>query len=147
MEIYSPGRRETLHTCFPFVLDDGRTGYAPENSQPGDIICQFTGCEVAAVLRERHGRYDIIGRAFVRVSPAHSGALGWCADDLLYFNLDIVTLQQLTATTDPILTRQAYFPITARWKLPPKVRSYYDMVLYFKDGLMIDSIWSEIYCL
>jgi hypothetical protein len=103
IRIYRPGKEEAIHTCLPFTMDDNRTGYAPTNAQTGDVICQFAGSEVVAVLRElQNGRYDIIGRAFVEFASSKLET-GKCEkEDEIKLKLDIVTLQQLTSATDPV---------------------------------------------
>jgi hypothetical protein len=104
IRIYRPGKEEAIHTCLPFTMDDNRTGYVPTNAQTGDVICQFAGSEVVVVLRElQNGRYDIIGRAFVEFASwgLKTGKCG--KEDEITFKLDVVTLQQLTSATDPVL--------------------------------------------
>jgi hypothetical protein len=97
-------------------MDNDQTGYAPTNALPGDLICQFLGCDVAAVLRQREGGFDIIGRALLaktteeRVDknaqpwskkynyavPDYGASFDWNPESAMYLYLDIVTLQQLT---------------------------------------------------
>jgi len=93
-----------------------QTGYAPTNTLPGDYICQFLGCDVAAVLRPREGGFNIIGRAILAkiadesesedilpwtkhysyAVPDYYSDFSWGPNRALYLYLDIVTLQQLT---------------------------------------------------
>jgi len=106
----------TAHKCLPFLMDNDQTGYAPTNALPGDFICQFLGCDVAAVLRQREGGFDIIGRALVAKTfeeredknaqpwskkysysvPDYGESFDWNPSRAMYLYLDIVTLQQLT---------------------------------------------------
>jgi hypothetical protein len=94
-----------------------QTGYAPTNTLPGDYICQFLGCDIAAVLRPRERRFDIIGRAILAKQPGerededilpwtkrypyavpdYYSSFNWGPNRVLYLYLDMVTLQQLTA--------------------------------------------------
>lgn len=97
-------------------MDNGQTGYVPMNARIGDWICQFLGCDVAAVLRERPGGYDIVGRALVDKSvaelqgnaeswtkkysysvPDFGSTFTWTPEQAMYLYLDMATLQQLTA--------------------------------------------------
>jgi Heterokaryon incompatibility protein (HET) len=99
-----------------FLLDNGRTGYAPYNSLPGDMIVQFLGCDVAAVARRgRDSRVlDIVGKALVEKGkkeereaepwarkykwgvPDYGESFSWREDQAVWFWLDVVTLQYLT---------------------------------------------------
>ena len=113
-EIYRPGRDETIHTCLPFTADDNRTGYVPTNAQIGDTICQFPNSEIAVVLRElQDGRYDIIGRAFVENASSSLGPIVGYFPTEIGFEVDVITLQQLTAATDPVLIMPGR-PLTSR---------------------------------
>lgn len=114
-KIFRPSKNETIHTCLPFTTDDNRTGYAPPNAQLRDTICQFPDSEIVAVLREQQdGRYEIIGRAFVE--NASSSGFGPVVGGFwreIGFEVDVVTLQQLTAATDPVLIMPGR-PLTSR---------------------------------
>jgi hypothetical protein len=97
-----------------FWLDNGRSGYAPYNALVGDVICQFLGCDVAAVLRRNGQVYDIVGKALVSKSsqehrdaepwakkytyavPDYGQTFTWTPEQALYLYLDVVTLQCLT---------------------------------------------------
>jgi hypothetical protein len=73
-QIYRPCKDETTHTCLPSSTDDNRTGYVPPNAEIRDTICQFPDSKIAVVLRElQDGRYDIIGRAFVKNASSSLG--------------------------------------------------------------------------
>jgi hypothetical protein len=112
--IYRPGKDETIHTCLPFTMDNNRTGYVPTNAQIGDTVCQFPDSEIAVVLRElQDGRYDIIGRAFVENASSSLGPVAGCFSKEIGFDMDVVTLQQLTAATDPVLIMPGR-PLTSR---------------------------------
>ncbi|TVY81444.1 Heterokaryon incompatibility protein 6 OR allele [Lachnellula suecica] len=102
--------------CVPILLDNDLTGYAPSNVLPGDFICQSLGCDVAAVLRQREGGFDIVGRALIAKTlaerednnampwsqkytysvPDYTASFSWQPGRAIYLYLDIVTLQQLT---------------------------------------------------
>ncbi|KAN0101554.1 Heterokaryon incompatibility protein (HET) domain containing protein [Hyaloscypha variabilis] len=115
-DILQEDRNQTLQ----FVLDNGRVGYAPYNSLPGDMIVQFLGCDVAAVLRPTGGGrrkspiFDIVGKALVGKErkeekeaepwakkygfavPDYGENFNWTEDQAMWFYLDVVTLQYLT---------------------------------------------------
>jgi hypothetical protein len=114
-DILGRDRQRTLQ----FLLDNGRTGYAPYNTLPGDMIVQFLGCDVAAVLRPtapnaRPPVYDIIGKALVEKGkreesdaepwarkynfavPDCGQRFTWTPEEAMYLYLDVVTLQYLT---------------------------------------------------
>jgi hypothetical protein len=92
-------------------MSTGQGGYVPTNTQEGDAICQFLGCDIAAVLRPKAGGYDIIGSALIAKSSDEQEAATKYSRSVPDFNepftctpgqalnlyLDIVTLQQLTA--------------------------------------------------
>jgi hypothetical protein len=49
-----------------FIGSENMVGMVPEDSMPGDIICQFWNVEAAAVLRPHgNGSYGYIGRAVI----------------------------------------------------------------------------------
>lgn len=105
-----------------FKLDNGRTGIISKNAQKGDLVCQFLGCDVCAVLRMSPDgrRYYVVGRAMIRKSilesrleenlhwdeakiremshsvPIIDGNAAWPLSQTINLELDIVTLQQLT---------------------------------------------------
>lgn len=97
-----------------FFLDNGRTGYGPYNTLEGDFICQFLGCDIAAVLRRNGQVFEIIGKALVsKSSGEHAGGEPWAKkydyavpdygkkfmwepEHAMYLYLDLVTLQLLT---------------------------------------------------
>jgi hypothetical protein len=105
---------ESRNQSLQFFLDNGRSGYAPYNTLKGDVICQFLGCDVAAVLRRKGQVYDIIGKALVTKSsqehrdaepwakkydyavPDYGQTFTWAPEQALYLYLDFVTLQCLT---------------------------------------------------
>jgi Heterokaryon incompatibility protein (HET) len=111
-DILLKNRSQTLQ----FLLDNGRTGCAPYNSLPGDVVVQFLGCDVAAVLRSgRDSRvFDIVGKALVEKGkreekeaepwarkykwgvPDYGERFSWTEDQAVWFWLDLVTLQYLT---------------------------------------------------
>lgn len=103
-KIYRPSKDKTIHTCLPLITDDNRTGYVPPNTQIGDTVCQFPDSEIIAVLRElQDGRYEILGRAFVEIESSSFRPVAGYFSREIGFEVDVVTLQQLTAATDPVL--------------------------------------------
>jgi hypothetical protein len=104
---------EPRNQSLQFFLENGRTGYAPYNTLKGDVICQFLGCDVAAVLRRKGLVYDIIGKALVAKSskeqrdaeswarkydyavPDYGQIFTWTPEQAMYLYLDVVTLQCL----------------------------------------------------
>jgi hypothetical protein len=111
-DILLEDRSQTLQ----FLLDNGRTGCAPYNALPGDVVVQFLGCDAAAVLRRgRDPRvFDIVGKALVEKGkreekeaepwarkykwgvPDYGERFSWTEDQAVWFWLDLVTLQYLT---------------------------------------------------
>jgi hypothetical protein len=111
-DILLENRSQTLQ----FLLDNGRTGCAPYNALPGDVVVQFLGCDAAAVLRRgRDPRvFDIVGKALVEKGkreekeaepwarkykwgvPDYGERFSWTEDQAVWFWLDLVTLQYLT---------------------------------------------------
>ena len=115
-EILQEDRGQTLQ----FMLDNGRIGYAPYSSLPGDIVVQFLGCDVAVVLRPTgrgRGRspiFDLVGKALVGKDkreekeaepwarkyrfavPDYGESFSWAEDQAMWFYMDVVTLQCLT---------------------------------------------------
>ena len=66
------------------------------------------------VLREqKDGRYDIIGRAFVENASSSLGPIAGYFWKEIGFDVDVVTLQHLTAATDPVLIMPGR-PLTSR---------------------------------
>ena len=105
-----------------FKLENGRAGIISANARKGDVICQFLGCDICAVLCRSpdESRYRVVGRAMIqkcRLESRLEENLPWdevkwrenshCVpnfdrdfgsplDKLINLELDIVTLQQLT---------------------------------------------------
>ncbi|TVY34191.1 Heterokaryon incompatibility protein 6,OR allele [Lachnellula subtilissima] len=105
-----------------FKLETGRAGIISANARKGDVVCQFLGCDICAVLRRSADSptYSVVGRAMIQKSRLESqleenstwDELKWrekshCVFDLdrdykwpldktIDLELDIVTLQQLT---------------------------------------------------
>ena len=87
-------------------------GIAPEYARPGDMICQFLNCDVAAVIRLDGDKYRLVGRALVFKGASSMRLNEWTTknfkyavpmgDDLFYqskrisFHVDFATLQLLT---------------------------------------------------
>jgi hypothetical protein len=113
-DILGRDRQRTLQ----FLLNNGKTGYAPYNALAGDMVCQFLGCDVAVVLRQTSQKgspvFDIIGKALVEKGkreerdaegwarkyafgvPDYGQRFTWTPEEAMYFYLDLVTLQYLT---------------------------------------------------
>ncbi|TVY15911.1 Heterokaryon incompatibility protein 6, OR allele [Lachnellula arida] len=105
-----------------FKLESGRAGIISANARKGDVICQFLGCDICAVLRRSADcpRYSVVGRAMVQKSrlesrleescswdelkwrenshciPGLNEDFGWPPDKTINLELDIITLLQLT---------------------------------------------------
>ncbi|TVY89924.1 Heterokaryon incompatibility protein 6,OR allele [Lachnellula willkommii] len=105
-----------------FKLETGRAGIIPANARKGDVICQFLGCDICAVLRRSADcpRYSVVGRAMVQKSrlesrleescsweelkwrenshcvPDLNEDFVWPSDRTINLELDIMTLLQLT---------------------------------------------------
>jgi hypothetical protein len=79
-----------------------------------DTICQFLDSETAVVLRElQDGGYGIIGRAFVENESSNSGSVAGYFSKEIGFEVDVVSLQQLTTATDSVLIMPGR-PLTSR---------------------------------
>jgi len=108
-----------------FVESSGLIGIAPSTARSDDILVQFSNCDVAAILRpsvEAEDGYRVIGRAVVArrfdekrktVSDSSPELFKYAvpdpqslvADKLVWFELDAVTLQELTC---PVSEKREY---------------------------------------
>jgi hypothetical protein len=97
-------------------MSTGQEGFGPTTIREDDTICQFLGCDIAAVLRSTPEGYDILGKAFINKSseeledgasqiwatkyrwsvPDFGETFTWTEEDAIYMEVDKVTLQQLT---------------------------------------------------
>ncbi|XPS98678.1 hypothetical protein M3J09_007874 [Ascochyta lentis] len=68
-----------------FITEQGRMGWAPKNSMPGDVIAVLTGGRVPIVLRPNQGCYAVVGDAYVH--GVMDGEAMVEADDLEYLEL------------------------------------------------------------
>lgn len=96
--------------CRMFFEESGMIGFAPEGVQVGDLVCQFKGSDIAAILRKSPelNRFQIIGRTAGAYStgppysPFRSHEIPGCDSyqqipaRLVLLHLDISTLQLLT---------------------------------------------------
>ena len=108
--------RGPLPNCRIFFEEQGMIGYTPENTQVGDLICQFKRSRAVAVVRQNEDthRHQLVGKA-VTFNPSamesfRCQALNTkvkCRDVSerpILFHLTIPTLQLLTAPELPLST-------------------------------------------
>ena len=101
--------------CVPFIMNDGPIGYAPVNCHVGDVICQFSNCNISLVLRKGPEKLVILGRCCLTKHTLQPSRLGEPESHAIHetkssnkskpaknldLYLDILTLQQLTGTTE-----------------------------------------------
>jgi hypothetical protein len=82
-----PSRFEDLakRVCYNrrlYVTESGYLGLGPKFLQPGDVICVLQGGKIPFALRQRTGRWALVGEAYLNDLGILTGSTAWEASEL-----------------------------------------------------------------